>query len=45
MTYLSLDRCDIQYAVRLLATAMAAPKKIDMLRLRHLVKYLEYISY
>ena len=40
MIYLSIDRYDIQYAVRGLAQVLNAPKVLDMMKLRHLVKYL-----
>ena len=39
-SYLSVDRYDIQYVVRLLAQKISEPNKHDWLRLRHVVKYL-----
>ncbi len=39
--YLSLDRYDIQYIMRALAGALTVPMKLDMHRLKHLVKYLK----
>ena len=40
MIYLSIDRYDIQYVARNLAQSLAKPLRIDMLRLKHLSKYL-----
>jgi hypothetical protein len=39
--YLSIDRYDIQYVVRLLAQFLSQPRKLDFLRLKHLAKYLK----
>ena len=38
--YLSTDRFDIMFAVRALASDLASPTKLSMLRLKRVVKYL-----
>ena len=38
--YVSLDRYDIQYVTRLLTRVLVCPCKLDLHRLRHLVKFL-----
>ena len=40
LIYLSVDRYDIQYVVRLLAQKLNEPTNHDMLRLKHVIKYL-----
>ena len=39
--FLAQDRCDIQYAVKVLAKAMSAPKASDLERLKRLARYLK----
>ena len=38
--YVSQDRTDLQFAARVLAAAISAPTRKDLLRLRRAVKYL-----
>ena len=40
LIYLSVDRYDLQYVVRLLAQKLNDPTHHDMLRLKHVIKYL-----
>ena len=40
LIYLSVDRYDVQYVVRLLAQKLNEPTNHDMLRLKHVIKYL-----
>jgi len=38
--YIAIDRYDVQFVVRLLTQFLSKPRRLDMMRLHHLVKYL-----